>query len=310
MVLMAHATDADADWYLNLHTLFLQCHCDLYRHTVPHLREALRPDVICLCSPAYVTACQDACLDAAVALCRLWTDARQLDFSRNSSRALFLAACMYQVAHILLHLRNRLDSNGSKNKDASLPVTARLADSMCDALMLLGDPKHRAVLLGRPHVEEIRKMVAILKLSEADAARLYEKDTNVPQNSRLYMAMSSRHSLLETLSGDPTDETETDQNKDSRDDASGEVAEDANATQDTSLTTPLPSSQDLSLAMQSGDLVANSGGYNTDGLLQEVLPWGVDDYYDPMLGLVVAGYDLGDGMMQPYGYDVPAYGQN
>lgn len=311
MVLMAHATDTDADWYLNLHILFLQCHCDLYRHTVPHLREALRPDVIRLSSPAYVTACQDACLDAAVALCRLWTDARQLDFPRNGNRALFLAACMYQVAQILIHLRRRLDSNDDRRRDATPDATARLAESLRDALTLLGDRKHHAALMGRPYVQEIRKMIAILKMSEREAALLYEKDTDVPQNSRMYMSMSSRHSLIETLSGDPAGGEEEGQEKDTGEDRTGVADDDMHAAKDTNLPATVPSAQQLNHAMQEGGLVAITADvdYGTDGLLQEVLPWGVDDYYDPMLGLVVTGDDLGDGMMQPYAYDVPAYGQ-
>ncbi|KJR83639.1 uncharacterized protein SPSK_04656 [Sporothrix schenckii 1099-18] len=122
-------------------------------------------------------------------------------------------------------------------------------------------------------------------MGEEEAAGRSAKNLDVPRNNRLNMSMASRHSLLEIVSEDSSESAKAVQQT-VVDDGSVVVVEDvadverANSIQNTAFL----ATARLSVAMQEMGSVANAppvGGYSTARLLQEVLPWDVDHYYEP-----------------------------
>ncbi|KAH8694408.1 hypothetical protein BGZ61DRAFT_420299 [Ilyonectria robusta] len=61
--LKTHSRDASS--YIALHTLWYQCHCDLYRFLVPGMREFVAKQVFDCTPPEYIMHCQRAYLSSA-----------------------------------------------------------------------------------------------------------------------------------------------------------------------------------------------------------------------------------------------------
>lgn len=109
--LLARAYTSEITGYINLHTLWLQCHCDLYRLMIPGIRESV-PEAIQREVPfEYAEECRQLCLRYAVDICSLWSDTlAECDMSRITDQSIGIYA--YQCANILVWLWD-LDSDNS-----------------------------------------------------------------------------------------------------------------------------------------------------------------------------------------------------
>ncbi|KAL1844617.1 hypothetical protein VTK73DRAFT_2155 [Phialemonium thermophilum] len=100
-----HSTDAYG--FLLLQTLWLQCHCDLYRFLIPGIRECVSQAAFSATPPDYVHFCQSRCLDKATQLCDLWSDVSRLRPALVIDDHLFDVS-VYQVTQVVHHLRHLL----------------------------------------------------------------------------------------------------------------------------------------------------------------------------------------------------------
>lgn len=99
--LMVYSSEATN--YVSLHTMWLLCHCDLYRHCVSGLRESMANEALVSSPRDFIHYCQRTCLDAAMRLCDFWSDIYHLmptEYLGDGN----LAVSIYQVAQIVLHL--------------------------------------------------------------------------------------------------------------------------------------------------------------------------------------------------------------
>jgi hypothetical protein len=109
IVIMGHSREASV--YAGLHSLWMMCHCDLYRFCVPGIRESVSKEALALTPPNFVEYCQRACLDFSVRFCEAWSNFYHLESSECLSGEL-LVVSIYQVAQILHHLRHLLPDEG------------------------------------------------------------------------------------------------------------------------------------------------------------------------------------------------------
>lgn len=101
------AQSSDAHSFLIIHTIWLQCHCDLYRFFIPGIRESVCKAAAEATPQDYITFCQRECLSKAVQLCDFWASmSRQQPV--GLAEDLLLGVSIYQVAQILHHLHHLL----------------------------------------------------------------------------------------------------------------------------------------------------------------------------------------------------------
>lgn len=124
LVFMGHSREAGP--YVGLHTLWMMCHCDLYRFCVPGIRESVSKDALALTPPNFIEYCQHACFSTAIRLCGLWSDLYRLESSEYFGDEL-LAVSIYQVAQILHHLPHLIPEDG---EDSVLPLKKRLIEAL------------------------------------------------------------------------------------------------------------------------------------------------------------------------------------
>ncbi|CAI7660908.1 unnamed protein product [Penicillium pancosmium] len=101
--LLSRAYTTELTGYITLHSLWVQCHCDLYRMMIPGIRESV-PELIQRDVPIdYAEECRELCLQYAIDMCRLWSDTLlECDMSRITDQSLGIYA--YQCANILIRL--------------------------------------------------------------------------------------------------------------------------------------------------------------------------------------------------------------
>ena len=92
---------------IELHTMWLLSHCDLYRHCVPGIRESASYEALSQTPSTFIDHCQRACLDAAVKLCDLWSQLYSIRPSESLGDGM-MAVAIYQVAQVLHHLPHLL----------------------------------------------------------------------------------------------------------------------------------------------------------------------------------------------------------
>ncbi|KAL2819404.1 hypothetical protein BJX63DRAFT_8648 [Aspergillus granulosus] len=126
LTVVGHSREAST--YAGLHSLWIMCHCDLYRFCVPGIRESVSKDALAITPPDFIEYCQRECLSRAIQLCELWSHLYHLESSECLGDE-FLPASIYQVAQILHHLPRLLPESGDS-------CIASLKDKLSDALQL------------------------------------------------------------------------------------------------------------------------------------------------------------------------------
>lgn len=109
--LLSRAYTSELTGYITLHSLWIQCHCDLYRMMIPGIRESV-PELIQHDVPFdYADECRERCLRYAIDMCRFWSETlHECDISRITDQSLGIYA--YQCANILVRLWD-LDTDSS-----------------------------------------------------------------------------------------------------------------------------------------------------------------------------------------------------
>ncbi|KAJ5692019.1 hypothetical protein N7462_001442 [Penicillium macrosclerotiorum] len=127
--LLCRAYTSELAGYINLHTLWHQCYCDLYRMMIPGIRESV-PELVQRQVPVeYADECRRLCLHHAVGMCKLWSDTlREADISRISDQSIGIYA--YQCANVLVNLWD-LD------RDDTLESSLQTISSFLDHLSLI-----------------------------------------------------------------------------------------------------------------------------------------------------------------------------
>lgn len=106
---IAHSSDANG--FLMLHTIWLQCHCDLYRFLAPGVRESVSQAAFDSTLIEYIKFCQNECSRRALQLCDFWHDMMQI-LPHPVAEDLLLDVSVYQVSQILHHLYYLLPEDG------------------------------------------------------------------------------------------------------------------------------------------------------------------------------------------------------
>lgn len=109
VVIMGHSREASI--YAGLHSLWMMCHCDLYRFCVPGIRESVSKEALASTHPDFVEFCQRTCLDFSIRFCEAWSNFYHLESSECLAGE-FLVISIYQVAQILHHLQHLLPEEG------------------------------------------------------------------------------------------------------------------------------------------------------------------------------------------------------
>ncbi|KAL3455362.1 hypothetical protein BJX64DRAFT_72484 [Aspergillus heterothallicus] len=109
LAVAGHSREASS--YAGLHSLWMMCHCDLYRFCVPGIRESVPKDALAITPPDFIEYCQQECLDKAIQFCDLWSHLYRLESSESLGDE-FLAVSIYQVTQILHHLPRFLPESG------------------------------------------------------------------------------------------------------------------------------------------------------------------------------------------------------
>lgn len=150
---MVHSPDASG--YLALHTLWLQCYCDLNRFFIPGLRESVSAEAMAQTPPEIIEHCQRACLSSAVRLCDFWSEVRALE-PATSTDDMFLAISIYQVTQILQHARHMLATDGPHSLESlrgallgALQLASCLRTTFPRASDCLTDARHLVTMLGQ-----------------------------------------------------------------------------------------------------------------------------------------------------------------
>lgn len=156
VVIMGHSREASD--YAGLHSLWMMCHCDLYRFCVPGIRESVSKETLALTPPDFVEYCQRTCLDFSVRFCEAWSDFYHLESSECLGGE-FLVFCIYQVAQILHHLRHLLPDEGDhciaslkKKLIEALELAKPLGRVFSNAVGCLQDSERLIDALGRESI--------------------------------------------------------------------------------------------------------------------------------------------------------------
>ena len=105
------AYSADAHSFFLIHTIWLQCHCDLYRFFIHGIREAVSVTATNNTLAEYVDFCVHKCLSSALKLCDFWSDMLQLWAGAVVEETL-VDVSIYQVTQILSSLYHLLPGTG------------------------------------------------------------------------------------------------------------------------------------------------------------------------------------------------------
>lgn len=109
IVFRSHTTHLTG--FVNLHTYWFQCHCDLYRFVIPNIRESVADDALRATPHQYVDHCQRTCLGSAIGLLRFWSDLYHLDGEKPLNHSSF-GICAYQCLKIIQNLSHLLPDDG------------------------------------------------------------------------------------------------------------------------------------------------------------------------------------------------------
>ncbi|EEA21013.1 hypothetical protein TMatcc_001019 [Talaromyces marneffei ATCC 18224] len=168
IVIMGHSREASA--YAGLHSLWMMCHCNLYRFCIPGIRESVSKEALSLTPPDFVKYCQRACLDFAVRFCELWSEFYHLE-SNECLGGEFLVFSIYQVAQILHHLRHLLPEEGDicivslkKKLVGTLELARPLGRIFSNAAGCLRDSERLIDALGR---ESIARTTSASSINDA-----------------------------------------------------------------------------------------------------------------------------------------------
>ncbi|KAH8702206.1 hypothetical protein BGW36DRAFT_289203 [Talaromyces proteolyticus] len=190
LVVMGHSREASA--YARLHTMWLMCHCDLYRFCVPGIRESVPKDALALTPSDFIEYCQRVCLSNAVQLCGLWSNLYHLESSERLGDG-FLAVAIYQVSGILHHLPHLLPDEGDrciaslkKKLLEALQLALPLRPTYDYAKSCLKDAERLVNALGRGSVPRLSPVSKVVEGMEATAREHF----------------ASRHSFLQQLDKD------------------------------------------------------------------------------------------------------------
>ena len=145
----------DAYGYVFLHTLRLQCYCDLYRFLTPGVREAVSRKAFQSTPPEYITYCQRQCLARAIELCEFWSDVYHIRRDIPMDDLLF-GVCIYQVSQVLSHLPHLLNADDTPGQveelQRKLNETLNVClESLCGRFSRMEDCLREAEI-GRAHV--------------------------------------------------------------------------------------------------------------------------------------------------------------
>ncbi|KAJ5736658.1 uncharacterized protein N7483_001783 [Penicillium malachiteum] len=112
--LLSRAYSSGLTGYINLHTLWHQCYCDLYRLMIPGIRESVTEEVQQQVPVEYANECRRRCLSHAMGICKLWSETlREGDLSRISDQSIGIYA--YQCANVLVNLWDLDHDNALKS---------------------------------------------------------------------------------------------------------------------------------------------------------------------------------------------------
>ncbi|CAL5873992.1 uncharacterized protein PFLUO_LOCUS8277 [Penicillium psychrofluorescens] len=207
LLLKTHSPDRDG--YILLHTLWFQCHCDLYRFLIPGIRESVSEAAMCATPPELIDTYQRACLSNAIQLCDLWstTHANLRNLGEETVDDLFLPVSIYQVAQILHHLHHLLPPFPDRHSLDRLGV--QLGDALEMAWSMPNLPAHVVSCL-----RDVERVLGVLGRDEdrngsrdratgpqvtrtMGAGSCTSKDDNDGQQAAYGMDhLPSRHSLI------------------------------------------------------------------------------------------------------------------
>lgn len=106
------AYSADAHSFFLIRTIWLQCHCDLYRFFIPGIRESVGSAVTANTPAEYVDFCVEACLSSALELCDFWSEMLML-WAADAIEETMVDVSIYQVTQVLHSLHHLLPRAGT-----------------------------------------------------------------------------------------------------------------------------------------------------------------------------------------------------
>lgn len=121
------AYSADAHGFFLIRTIWLQCHCDLYRFFIPGIRESVSNAVAANTPVEYVDFCVQKCLDSALRLCDFWAEMLELWFADTIEETV-VDVSIYQVSQILRSLHHLLPPTGPHCVDSVKSALRRTID--------------------------------------------------------------------------------------------------------------------------------------------------------------------------------------
>lgn len=86
--------------YVMLHTMWHQCHCDLYRFMLPGIRESLPDEVLSTTLPEYTLYCQTQAVEHAKALVDILRTVQKV--CRQTPQDPGIIICVFQCTRILI----------------------------------------------------------------------------------------------------------------------------------------------------------------------------------------------------------------
>jgi hypothetical protein len=86
--------------YVMLHTVWHQCHCDLYRFLLPGMRESLSDEIINKTIPEYALYCQRRAVEHAKALVTLFIMVQKIGDQAPQDPG--ISICIFQCTRILI----------------------------------------------------------------------------------------------------------------------------------------------------------------------------------------------------------------
>ncbi|KAL3470023.1 hypothetical protein BJX99DRAFT_251533 [Aspergillus californicus] len=193
LAVMGHSYQAGT--YAGLHSLWLMCHCDLYRFCVPGIRESVSADALASTPREFVDYCQQRCLSNAVQLCGLWSNLYHLESSEFLGDE-FLAVSVYQVTQILHHLPHLLPDEGDncmaslkKKLIEVLKLASPLKQIYNSTIGCLKDAERLVEALGRGTTVRLSPDSNTVEGMEAVEQHLVSRHTILP---RLYRNQDAR----------------------------------------------------------------------------------------------------------------------
>lgn len=194
---------------IELHTMWLLSHCDLYRHCIPGIRESASHEALSQTPSTFIDYCQRACLAGAVRLCDLWSDLHSLHPSKPLGDGM-MAVAIYQVAQILHHLPHllTLDDNIETTRTNQSTKVEELQRKLLEAIKIV-KPKHPTTsYLWANCVRDAEKLVAALSRTrrrwEGTCPSPLPSDLSdmLDDHSTQHDHLQSRHHMLTSIAKD------------------------------------------------------------------------------------------------------------